>query len=503
MNETFDKLKTRLAEITDLRKSGSLLGWDQQTIMPQAAAATRAEQLATLGKLAHELFVAPETGRLLDEVRSYEDSIDPDSDDARLIRVTREDYEKASRVPSELRAELTRAAAQGYQVWVEARESSDFERFLPALERNLELKRRYVECFPPADETYDVLLDDFERGAKTADVRRVFAELKEALVPLIAEIADDPDAVDDGFLLDGRYPVDAQRELSHEVVRLFGLREGAWRLDPTAHPFASGGGSSDIRITTHYFDTNLESLFATMHEYGHGLYEHQVAPELDRTPLGSGVSLGLHESQSRMWENLVGRSRPFWRFFFPRVQARFPEQLDGVDAETMFRAVNRVRPSLIRIHADEVTYNLHVILRFELEQELIEGRIDLRRLPEEWNRRMWEYLGTEVPSDADGVLQDTHWSSGLVGYFPTYALGNLMSVQIWERLKEDLPDVEEGFERGEFAPLREWLGERLHRHGRKFSPTETLERVVGGPMDAGPYLRYLREKHGTATAAQT
>jgi carboxypeptidase Taq len=502
MNPTFEKLKARLAEITDLRRTGSLLSWDQQTMMPQAAAATRAEQLATLGRMTHELFVSPETGRLLDELRPYEESLDPDSDEASLIRVARTDFEKASRVPAELRAELTRAAAQGYQVWVAAREASDFEAFLPALERNLELKRRYVECFPPAEETYDVLLDDFERGAKTAEVREVFAELKEALVPLIAEIAEE-DGADDSFLLEGRFPMEAQRELSHEVVRLFGYREGSWRLDPTVHPFASGAGSSDIRITTHYFETNLESLFATVHEYGHGLYEHQVAPELDRTPLGSGASLSLHESQSRMWENLVGRSRPFWRFFFPRVQELFPEQLAGVDAETMFRAVNRVRPSLIRIHADEVTYNLHVILRFELEQDLIEGRVDLRRLPEEWNQRMWEYLRIEVPSDADGVLQDTHWSSGLVGYFPTYTLGNVMSVQIWERLKEDLPDLEEGFERGEFAPLRDWLGEHLHRHGRKFTPAETLERAAGGPLDAGPYLRYLREKHGSAAAAQT
>ena len=502
MNPTFEKLRTRLAEITDLRKTGSLLGWDQQTIMPPAAAATRAEQLATLGKTAHELFVSPETGRLLDELGSYEDALDPDSDEASLIRVTRRDYEKAVRIPPELRAELTRAAAQGYQVWVEARRRSDYARFLPALERNLELKRRYVECFPPADEPYDVLLDDYEQGARTADVRRVFAELKDALVPLIAEIAEDPDAVDDRFLLDGRYALEAQRELSHDVVQLFGFREGTWRLDPTPHPFASGGGSSDIRITTHYFESNLESLFATMHEYGHGLYEHQVAPELDRTPLGTGVSLGLHESQSRMWENLVGRSRPFWRFLFPRVQRLFPALLHEVDAETMFRAVNRVRPSLIRIYADEVTYNLHVILRFELEQELIEGGLDLRTLPQEWNRRMWEYLGIEVSSDAEGVLQDTHWASGLVGYFPTYTLGNVMSVQIWERLKEDLPDLEDGFERGEFAPLRTWLGEHLHRHGRKFTPAETLERVVGGPIDAAPYLRYLREKHGRAAAAQ-
>jgi carboxypeptidase Taq len=500
MNPTYEKLKTRLAEITDVRRAGHLLSWDQQTMMPPAAAGVRAEQLATLGRIAHELFISPETGGLLDELRSFEDSLDPESDEASLIRVTRQDFEKASRVPPDLRAEMTRAHAQGYQVWLEAKQASDFGRFLPALERNVELLHRYVECFEPAEETYDVLLDDYERGAKTSEVRAAFAELKEALVPLIEEIAEaDGDGED---VLEGRFPLDAQRRLSWEVVQLFGFREGSWRLDPTVHPFASGAGSSDIRITTHYFEDNLESLFATMHEYGHGLYEHQVDPALDRTPLGSGVSLGLHESQSRMWENLVGRGRPFWRYLYPRVQAAFPEQLAAVDLETVYRAVNRVRPSLIRIHADEVTYNLHAILRFELEQEIVEGRVSLAELPEEWNRRMWEYLRIEVPSDAVGVLQDTHWSSGLIGYFPTYSLGNIMSVQIWERLKEDLPDLEEGFERGEFAPLREWLGERLHRHGRKFTPAETLARVVGGGLDAGPYLRYLREKHGSAAAAQ-
>jgi carboxypeptidase Taq len=396
---------------------------------------------------------------------------------------------------------MTRAHAHGYEVWLAAKEASDFAKFLPALERNVELVHRYVDCFEPAEETYDVLLDDYERGAKTSDVRAAFAELKEALIPLIDEVGDgDEDDAEDP--LRGHFPLDAQRRLSREVVELFGFREGSWRLDPTAHPFASGGGVSDIRITTHYFETDLESLFATMHEYGHGLYEHQVDPALDRTPLGSGVSLGLHESQSRMWENLVGRGRPFWRFFYPRLRELFPEQLGEVEPDAFYRAVNRVRPSLIRIHADEVTYNLHVILRFELEQELVEGRVGLRGLPEEWNRRMWEYLRVEVPSDAEGVLQDTHWASGLIGYFPTYALGNIMSVQIWERLKEDLPDLEEGFERGDFAPLREWLGEHLHRHGRKFTPPETLARVVGGGLDAGPYLRYLREKHGSAAAAQ-
>ncbi|HSL64468.1 MAG TPA: carboxypeptidase M32 [Gaiellaceae bacterium] len=494
-NPTFDRLRTRLGEIHDLRSATALLYWDQQTIMPPAGAATRAEQVATLSRMTHELFVADETGRLLEELRPYEDALDPESFEASLIRVTRRDYEKAVRVPAELRAEMSRAGSQGMQVWAKAKAESDFEAFLPALERNLELRFRYVDCFDPAEEPYDILLDDYEEGMKTAEVRRIFAELKEELVPLIAAVRDR-----EVELLEGEFDVDAQRAISHEVLDLFGHRPDAWRLDPTVHPFASGGGRDDIRVTTHYEPGDLESLFATMHEYGHGLYEHQVAPELDRTPLASGVSLGLHESQSRMWENLVGRSLPFWRFFYPRLQERFPRELGGLELDAFYRSVNQVRPSLIRIHADEVTYNMHVILRFELEQEILGGRVALRDLPEEWNRRMWDYLGVEVPDDAHGVLQDVHWSGGSMGYFPTYSLGNVMSVQIWERVRDDLPELDEQVERGEFAPLREWLGERLHRHGRKYTPQETLERVAGGTIETGPYLRYLQDKHGVAAA---
>jgi carboxypeptidase Taq len=275
----------------------------------------------------------------------------------------------------------------------------------------------------------------------------------------------------------------------------FGFRPDSWRLDPTVHPFASGTCPTDIRITTRYFPDRLDSLFSTMHEFGHGLYEHQVDPALDRTPLCRGASMALHESQSRMWENLVGRSLPFWRFFYPQLRDRFP-QLERVGLETFYGAVNKVQPSLIRVEADEVTYNLHIILRFELEQELMGGEIELRDLPEAWNARMKEYLGIDVPNDAVGVLQDVHWSFGGIGYFPTYSLGNVVSAQIWEKVRDAIPDLDEQFERGEFGALREWLRENLHRHGRKFTPQDTLQRVVGGPIEAGPYVRYLKDKLG-------
>jgi carboxypeptidase Taq len=364
------------------------------------------------------------------------------------------------------------------------------------LRRNLDLRKRYIELFSDDfDEPYDVLLDDFERDMKSAEVRELFEYVKEHQAPLVKEIAsrDGNQPAPAGR----RFPLEAQKQFELEVVRRFGYTDDAWRLDPTVHPFASGGAIDDIRITTRYFDDNLDGLFATMHETGHGLYEHQIGKELDRSPLARGTSLGLHESQSRMWENLVGRSLPFWRHFFPRLQELFPEALASYDVERWYREVNAVEPSLIRVDADEATYNLHIILRFELEQEMIADAFPLEQLPEEWNRRMWDYLGIEVPDDTHGVLQDTHWASGAVGYFSTYALGNLISAQIWDRVLVDLPDLYDAFEQGEFGALRDWLRDNLHRHGRKFTPRETLERVAGTQtIDAAPYIRYLRAKLG-------
>jgi carboxypeptidase Taq len=327
---------------------------------------------------------------------------------------------------------------------------------------------------------------------KTAEVRAVFDELKQELVPLIEEISEAGE-VDDSFLNSDFDPA-KQRELGLEIARAFGYTDAEWRLDETAHPFMTTPGAADIRLTSNFRPNDLSSLFATMHEFGHGVYEWGVDRALARTPLHSGVSLALHESQSRTWENLVGRSRSFWRWFYPRLQDAFDAQLGSVDEEAFYRAVNKVQPSLIRIDADEVTYNMHIILRFELERELIDDRLEISALPEAWNERMEEYLGVQVPDDARGVLQDMHWSGGALGYFPTYALGNVISVQIWERALEDLGELDERFERGEFGDLRDWLREHLYSMGAKFTPQETIERVTGSQIDAKPYVRYLREK---------
>ena len=495
MADALDQLKARLAEAQDLGTLASLLAWDQRTMMPPGGFRHRADHMALLGRLSHQTLVDPDVGRLLDELEARE--LDPDSWDGALLRVARRDYEKAVQVPTELRAEMMRASAEATPGWLEAKATSNFDLFLPLMDRNVELRHRYVECFGPQEEPYDVLLDDFEPEMKTAEVTRIFEALKPELVELIAELRERE--VDDSFLT-GDFDLDEQVALDHEVVDLFGHRADTWRIDPTEHPFASGAGIDDIRITTHYYRDHLKSLFSTMHEYGHGVYEHQLPREWAHLPVGRSAGLGIHESQSRLWENLVGRSLPFWRGFYPRLRERFP-QFRSVDVEQFYAAINKSQPSLIRIDADEVTYGMHVILRFELEQDIINGRIELKDLPELWGQKMHEYLGIEVPDDARGVLQDMHWASGYIGYFSTYLLGTVMSVQIWEKAAEDLGELDDQVERGEFAPLREWLGGHIHGQGRKYPPQELLRRATGSTIDARPYLTYLKRKFGAAVAA--
>ncbi|MHB1242603.1 MAG: carboxypeptidase M32 [Gaiellaceae bacterium] len=494
MQAALAELKERVGEIHDLDRATSLLGWDQQVKMPAGGGGVRAEQLATLQRIAHEALTSDETGRLLDSLARHEDSLDYDSDEASLIRLVRRDWEKARRVPAELQGEMSKAASLAMPVWVKARQEKDFAQFLPALERNFELRRRYVECFDDYDEPYDVLLDDFEPGMKTAEVRSVFERLKEEQVTLVAAAQAEGERPLRGL----SYPLEGQQAFELAVIERFGYDPSEWRLDTAVHPFASSIGIGDIRLTTRYFDDNLDGLFGTMHECGHGLYENGVARELERTPLAHGASLGLHESQSRMWENLVGRSVPFWRHFYPALQRTFPDALGGVELDEWYRSVNWVEPSLIRVEADEATYNLHIILRFELEQELLAGSVDPKELPEIWNQRMRDYLGVDPPDDALGVLQDMHWAVGAIGYFSTYALGNVISGQLWEKVNAEVPDLPAQFEQGEFGALAGWLRENLWRHGRKYTPRELVARITGGGLDPEPYLRYLRGKYPLA-----
>ena len=494
MTNTLTELRRHLAELTDLRNAVHLLQWDQQTMMPPRGATLRADELATIQRILHERFASAEIGRLLEVSGAELNGASPDSDDARLISVVTRRWEKARRVPSDLAADLAHAASVGQEAWVDARARSDFAAFLPHLKHNIELQHRYVDCFDGFDSAYDVLLDDFEPGLRSAEVTALFAELKAELVPLIAAIAGRPDAVDDSCL-HGSFPLERQRHLVLDVLERMGFDRASWRLDDTVHPFASGLGSGDVRITTRWDEAFLPmGLFGAMHECGHGLYEAGIAPELQRTPLGSGEALGLHESQSRMWENMVGRGRPFADYLAPRIADLFGGPLSGLEPETFYRAVNRVHPTFIRVEADEATYSLHIILRFELEQELISGRLAAHDLPEAWNERFKSSFGLTVPDDAQGVLQDVHWAAGLFGYFPTYAIGNLVAGQLWERVRVDLPDLDARVSAGELLPLREWLREHVHRHGSKWGANDMLERVTGAPIAVAPFLGYLKDK---------
>lgn len=492
MSTPIDTLRAWLAQIHDLRDAALILDWDQHTMMPRRGGENRAEALATLERIRHEKFVSSHTGSLIDGAEKALNGASPDSDDARLVVVTRRRWEKARRVPTDLAAEMARAGSIGQEVWVQARADNDFASFAPYLARNMELVRRYTECFNGFDRPYDVVLDDYEPTMKSEAVERLFTELKGELMPLIGRLAAE-EKVDDSCL-HVAFPLDGQRRLVEWVVRRMGFDPEGWRLDDAVHPFATCFGSRDVRITTrwdeHYFPM---ALFGGMHECGHGLYEEGVAASLQRSPLARLESLSLHESQSRLWENLVGRGRSFSQVLAPVVSEMSAGALD-LDAATLYRAVNRVNPSFIRVEADEATYGLHVVLRFELERELVEGRLSVSELPEAWNARFKEYLGLDIPDDTHGVLQDVHWSAGLIGYFPTYALGNLIAGQLWERIQADLPQLEDQIGEGRLGPLREWLRGHVHQYGSKFATTELLERVVGSPIAVTPYINYLKGK---------
>jgi carboxypeptidase Taq len=499
MSKRLDALKQRMAELADLAHASSLANWDQQTMMPPRGATARAESLATLTRISHELFVDDETGRLLDGSAAEVDGADPDSDDVRLVALVRRQWDKARRVSPELAAELTRAGSMGQDAWVAAREASDFAAFAPYLERNLELAQRYIECHAGTDgfeRPYDVLLDDFEPQMPTTEVARLFDELKAALLPMIAQVTA-VNGAGPNQLIHGPFPVEHQRALVRDVVRLMGFDDAGWRLDDTVHPFASGIGLGDIRITVRWDENYFPmGLYGAMHECGHGLYEAGLPSRLRRSPLGAVESLGVHESQSRLWENMVGRGRAFADVLTPLITRLGIDRLSGIDPAQFYRAVNDVRPSLIRVEADEATYGLHIILRFELEQAMVDGTLAVRDLPEAWNARMEEYFGLTVPNDADGVLQDVHWAAGHLGYFPTYALGNLIAGQLWERAHQDIAGLEDRIAAGELGPLRDFLERHVHRHGAKFTTTELLCRELGAPMSVAPFVGYLRNKLG-------
>ena len=502
-----DELRERLGEIHDLGRAATLLAWDERTMMPAAGAGARAETLATLARVRHEMFIADEIGRLIDQARSepWADAPPGESIDADLVRIVARDWEKARRVPSQLRAEMARASSIAETAWAEAKQRSDFAMLLPHLEENVELTRRFAECyegFPGFSRTYDALLDEYEPEMTTDQMRGVLTELREGLVPLVAEAAGNG-AGGDADPFTGEFPIEDQRELLRQLISELPFpEEDSWRLDPTEHPFALSLATTDVRLTTRYDEANLAmSLFSALHESGHGLYESGVDPELEGTPLASVRSLGLHESQSRLWENWVARGRPWLERHLPALRERFPVAFEDVDPAGLERAANRIEPSLIRIEADQVTYNLHILIRFELELEIFEEGLALADLPEAWNARYRDYLGLEVPDDAHGILQDVHWPAGAFGYFPTYSLGNVIAGQLWDAAERDLGDLPARIADGDLASLGEWLRDRVHRHGRRLSPAQILERAGCGELTVEPLLSHLRERVALAVQA--
>jgi len=490
-SSAYEAFITRVKEISTARAIEAVLEWDQETYMPPRGAEQRAAQLALIAGLAHQRLIDEAFGAALAAV---EQEADPDPVVATNVREMRRLFDRAVKLPTDLVQEIARTVALAKTAWVRARKENRFTDFAPHLERVLELKRAVAEKIGYTTEPYDALMDEFEPGARAADVQKTFDELKRQLVPLVRAIKDAP-RQPNPELLTRPAPAAAQAAFGRRVAADMGFDFEAGRLDVSAHPFCSGTSPLDVRLTTRYDENYLPaSLFGIMHEAGHGLYEQGLDPAHAGTPMGNSVSLGIHESQSRMWENLVGRSRPFWSHYFPKLQAEFPS-FANVSVEDWTFAINTVRPSYIRVEADEVTYNLHILLRFDLERQMLDGRLKVRDVPEAWNESFKTLLGLTPRTDAEGCLQDIHWSMGILGYFPTYALGNLYAAQFFRAAQRALPDLDLHIARGELKPLREWLRENIHRHGQRYRAHELVQRVTGEPLTHAAFFEYLTKKY--------
>lgn len=491
--ESYNELITLLREVSLFGSIGSLLGWDERVQMPPRGAEHRSNQSALLARKVHEQFTSPRIGELLQAVEASDLVRDAESDPAVNVRETRHQYDRATKLPGKLVEEMARTEVLAQQAWAEARKKNDFPSFRPWLEKWLDLKKQQARCYGWKGHIYNALLEDFEPGETAENLSRVFDELRGPLVDLIGRIVGSGRQAP-VEILERHYPADAQARLAREGAAAVGFDFDAGRLDVSVHPFCSGIGPGDTRMTTRYDEKYFgDAFFGVLHETGHGLYDQGLPAEHFGTPRGDAVSLGIHESQSRMWENLVGRSRAFWQFFLPRARAAFPHLADVSD-DDWYRAVNDVRPSLIRTESDEATYNLHILLRFELEKAMLSGDLAVADLPGVWNARMKEYLGVDVPDDSRGVLQDIHWSGGALGYFPTYTLGNLYAAQFFEQARADVGDLDAQFARGEFAPLLGWLRAKIHTQGKRFRAADLVKKVTGRPLSAKPLLDHLNRK---------
>ncbi|MCC7359174.1 MAG: carboxypeptidase M32 [Anaerolineales bacterium] len=496
MEAKLTELKARLQEVNDLDMAGAVLGWDQATYMPPGGAEARGRQMATLGRLSHEKFTSDEVGQLLEDLKGYEAGRPYDANDAGLIRVTRREYERRVKVPAAWVGRFAEHSAASYQAWTVARPANDFAAVRPNLEKTLDLSRELANYFPGYQHIADPLIDFSDYGMKAESVRALFAELRAALRPIMQAITAHPPA-DDSCLMQV-YPEAAQLAFGAEIIKAYGYDFNRGRQDKTHHPFMTKFSLGDVRITTRVKEHDLaEALFSTLHEAGHAMYEQGIDRAYEGTPLANGTSAGVHESQSRLWENVVGRSRALWQHFYPKLQAAFPQQLSGVPLETFYRAINKVQKSLIRTDADEVTYNLHVMLRLDFELDMLDGKLAVRDLPEAWHERYDSDLGVTAPNDSDGVLQDVHWFAGTIGgAFQGYTLGNILGAQFYAAALKARPEIPDEVAQGQFGTLHGWLTEKVYQPGSKYTAAEVVERATGGPLAIGPYISYLRNKYG-------
>ena len=487
------ELRETLARVNDLSSAASLLHWDQATYMPPGGAAARGRQLATLSLLAHETFVQPRVGELLENLRDLESESDPDGFEAALIRVTRRDWEKAVRIPVEFEARFSEHTAIAYETWTRARPANDWNLMRPIMEKTLDLSRE-LASFTPHQHPADPLIDDSDPGFSAAQISALFSELRAQLVPLVSDVAA-RGAADDAVLR-GHFDLAAQKEFARAVVGDFGYSFERGRMDSTHHPFMTKFSLGDVRITIREDESEVSSLLlGAMHEAGHAMYEQGISPIYEATPLANGASMGLHESQSRLWENFVGRSPQFWRHYYPKFQNKFP-QMESVKLDDFLRALNRSERTLIRTESDELTYNLHVMIRFDLECQMLDGRLSVADLPDAWNARYLSDLGVVVPDYNRGCLQDVHWFGGAIGgAFQCYTLGNILSAQFFEAATRAHPYIYDEISRGEFSTLRDWLTGNLYRFGRAREPQQLVQSATGGPLQIGPYMDYLRAKY--------
>ena len=490
-----DLFMERVRKIKSYEEAVSLMHWDLRTGAPRAGVPQRSQTIGLLQTEAFKLTIADEMGEWLAALSQSEAWEQLTPMEKRLVEVMKRRFERSRKIPSEMFQAYVTLVSEAESVWEEAKRAADFAKFQPYLEKIVDYNRQFAELWGYEDHPYDALLDDYDPGMTVHKLDRLFGQVRESIVPLVAHVKNSPQP--DVSFLKQSFSKEQQREFSTFILKELGYDFDAGRLDETEHPFAIGLNPRDVRVTTRFKPDDLTfALFSTIHECGHALYEQNISAELTGTPLAEGASYGIHESQSRFWEIFISMSRPFWNRYLRELQRVFPGQLDDVSVDQFYRAINRAEPSLIRIEADELTYNLHIMIRYEIEKQLIAGQIEVKDLPQIWNDKYEEYLGVRPSHDGEGVLQDVHWSGGSFGYFPSYSLGNMYAAQICAKMKQELPDFTGLVERGEFAPIKEWLTERIYRHGMKMKPEQFIQQVTGEELDARYLIEHLQTKFG-------